>query len=160
MKQWTIALLFAGAFFIQTTLINLISIAGVTPNLLICLTILLTLLNKEPVWTIGIAAVTAMLYDICFAEYIGISSAAILVVGCSVYLTSNRLNIGNLVPILVLTAIETFLYHFIVWGGSKLVGGVYLLSHVMGSAVFYSVYNVVVVALLYFIIIKAGEEDE
>ena len=47
MKIRIAALLFMGAFLIQGSLLNLISVMGFTPNLLLCLVITLTLLYES-----------------------------------------------------------------------------------------------------------------
>ena len=53
MKYWKAAILFTIAFLIQASLLNLVSIGGVTPNLLLCLVVVFSFLYEDDRETIA-----------------------------------------------------------------------------------------------------------
>ena len=50
MKSWKAGIFFLIAFFIQCSFLNVISIAGYTPNLLLCLVIVFSFLYEEQIY--------------------------------------------------------------------------------------------------------------
>ena len=155
MKTNRIIILFLSAFFLQTTVINLLEIRGFTPNLLLCATILLLLNKTEPGVVVGISLLTALLYDICFSDFIGSSAAAVFAVSATVIAVKRILNLeDNLLPLIVLTAFETVLYNLIVWLCTKLVGHSYGLLYILGLQPFYILYNLVLMSVFYMLFIS------
>ena len=80
MKIRIAALLFTGAFLIQGSLLNLFAVMGVTPNLLLCLVITLTLLYDTD-RAIYLGAAFGVLYDLIYSDVIGVASIGLLIVG-------------------------------------------------------------------------------
>lgn len=155
MKTNRIIILFLTAFFLQTTMVNLIEIRGFTPNLLLCATILLLLNKAEPGVVMSISLLTALLYDICFSDFIGSGAAAVLAVSATVITVKRILNLeDNLLPLIVLTAFETVLYNLIVWLCSKLADHPYGLLYVLGLQPFYILYNIAIISAFYLLFIS------
>ena len=50
MRYWKAAIAFAVAFIMQTSLLNVISIKGYTPNLLLCLVVVFSFLYEEDLY--------------------------------------------------------------------------------------------------------------
>ena len=71
MKSWKAGIFFLIAFFIQCSFLNVISIAGFTPNLLLCLVVVFSFLYEEQIYGLLYGAVFGIFYDICFADVVG-----------------------------------------------------------------------------------------
>ena len=78
MKYWKAAILFTIAFLIQASLLNLVSIGGVTPNLLLCLVVVFSFLYEDELYGIIFGAVFGVAYDICFSSVTGYTAIALV----------------------------------------------------------------------------------
>ena len=78
MRYWKAAAAFLVAFLIQTSLLNIISIKGYTPNLLLCLVVVFSFLYEDGLYGIIFGAVFGLLYDICFSSGRGPTALALV----------------------------------------------------------------------------------
>ena len=67
MRYWKAGIIFIIAFLIQPSLLNMISIGGYTPNLLLCLVVIFSFIYEEEMYGIVYGAVFGVLYDIATA---------------------------------------------------------------------------------------------
>ena len=80
MKSWKAGIFFLIAFFIQCSFLNVISIAGYTPNLLLCLVIVFSFLYEEQIYGLLYGVLFGVFYDICFADVVGPTPIALAIV--------------------------------------------------------------------------------
>ena len=66
MKYWKAGIFFLIAFFIQTSLLNLISVGSYTPNLLLCLVVIFSFLYEKDMYGLVYGAVFGLIYDACY----------------------------------------------------------------------------------------------
>ena len=78
MKYWKAGIFFLIAFFIQTSLLNLISVGSYTPNLLLCLVVIFSFLYEKDMYGLVYGAVFGLIYDACYSYVIGPTPIALL----------------------------------------------------------------------------------
>lgn len=145
---------FAAAFLLQATLMNNIRIFGATPNLLLCLTIVISFLYDSGFTGIVLGVIFGFLYDLCFAQYSGVSSLAIFFVGFAVMLASDLMNKERAVALVIVTGAGTFLYDLIYWCIRAAMGTSYTFMHMLALQPLYICCNIPVALIFYFIAIK------
>ena len=148
MKIRIAALLFMGAFLIQGSLLNLLAIMGVTPNLLLCLVITLTLLYNSD-RAIYLGAAFGILYDLVYSDVIGVASIGQLMAGFLTWKARQLLNPENILSILILSSAGTVLYNLLYWGIVNLFRDQFGLLDFLKLQPGYVAYNMAVMILLY-----------
>ena len=73
-------LVFLAAFLVQGTLLNLFSVFGVTPNLMLCLVVMFSLLYDNQMHGVVFECIFGVIADMCFMMYAGVSSLGYLAV--------------------------------------------------------------------------------
>ena len=154
MKYWKAGLLFLAVFFAQTSLLNLISIAGYTPNLILCMVVVLSFLYENEMYGVVFGAVFGLLYDICYSSVIGATAISLVLVAILILVLREYANIENIVNMWVVSAVSIALYYGINWGlfhiSGNPIGIVYVIKHL--QVVF--LYSLAVVTLIYLILIR------
>ena len=115
MRYWKAAIIFAVAFFVQTSLLNVISIKGYTPNLLLCLVIVFSFLYEDGKYGIIFGAICGLMYDICFSSVLGPTPLALLCTAVVVLLARESANIENIVNLWILSAVSLVIYYLVSW---------------------------------------------
>ena len=146
--------LFLTAFIIQTTLMNALSVFGATPNLLLCLVVIFSFLYDDKNYGIVLGIVFGLLYDICFAQYAGISALAFLVISIAIMLVSVVMSKEAVFSIIIIAASATCAYTLIYWGIMYMLGSNYSFLYMLGFLPLYVLYNTVIVIILYYLMIK------
>jgi len=154
MKYWKAGVAFLAAFLTQTSLLNGISIAGYTPNLLLCLVIVFSFLYEEDMYGVVYGAVFGVLYDICYNYVVGPTPIALVLVAIFILLVREYANIENIVNLWGVSVVSLVGYYLINWGlcriGGNPIGIVYVLRDLPGIGI----YSLVVVTVIYFILIR------
>lgn len=153
MKIRIAALLFTGAFLIQGSLLNLFAVMGVTPNLLLCLVITLTLLYDTD-RAIYLGAVFGVLYDLIYSDVIGVASIGLLIVGFLTWKARQLLNRENILSILILSSAGTLIYNLLYWGIVNLFRDQFGFLDFLKLQPGYVAYNMLVMILLYLSLIN------
>lgn len=153
MKIRITAILFMIAFLIQGSLLNLLSVSGVTPNLLLCLVITLTLLydNEHAVYLGGAFGI---LSDMFYSDVLGVASIGLLLTGLLTVKARQLLNRENILSILILSALGTVLYNFLYWGIVSFFRDQFGLLDFLYIQPLYMVSNMVTMILLYLFLIN------
>lgn len=108
-------LLFFAAFLLQSTVLIHFRILGVTPNLILCLVVVLSFLQGESQAAVyGI--IFGLLQDICFGQLIGIASMGYFLVVLGIFFIKHLLYQDNIISTLVMTIASTVAYNLIYWG--------------------------------------------
>ena len=145
---------FLAAFFLQTTAVKFLAIGEFAPNLLLCGTMLLLLAYREQGTVMWLAALTALLQEICFSIYVGPGIAAVVLCSLTVILAGRIFTWDNLGFILTLTIFETIFYQLLVWGGGRFLGMPYSFWFVVERIPLYALCNLILMGVLYFIYVR------
>jgi len=154
MKYGYAIALFAVAFIIQTTLMNVIGINGATPNLLLCLVVILSFLFDERNYGLVLGMVFGLLYDICFSQYVGVAALSFLVISLSVMIINFFMNKETVFSVITISVGATVIYSLFYWGVMAMLGSGYSFLYMLKNLPLYILYNTAVVTMLYYLMIK------
>ncbi len=147
-------LIFLAVFLIQGTLLNLFSIFGVTPNLLLCLTVMFALLYESQMHSIVFGCIFGILADMCFMPVAGVSSLGYLAVSLAVMLAGRIFNRENLITMLVLTAVSTVFFQIYMWVMYFFLGSGISVTYMLIRLPLCIIYNMAAAAVFYQIFIR------
>ena len=145
---------FLAAYIFQTTLMNAVSVFGVTPNLLLCLVVVYSFLYHESAGGPVFGVVFGLLYDIAFMPHVGVAAMAFLIVSVSIMIISSVMNKEMIASVIIITPIATTVYVLIYWAIMLLLGSNHGFLFVMGFLPYYIAYNTVVVVVLYLFMVR------
>ena len=154
MKYRYATCLFLAAFILQTTLMNAVSVFGVTPNLLLCLVVIFSFLYDENNYGIVLGVIFGLFYDICFSEYTGIAALAFLAISLSIMLVNIIMNKEAVFSVVIVTAAATVMYTLIYWCIMAMLGSNYRFLYAIKLLPLCILYNSVIVIILYYLMIK------
>ena len=104
---------FLVAFLIQGSLLNLISIGGHTPNLLLGLVVIISFLYEKELHGLLYGAVFGLLYDMCYSDVIGPTPIALVLTAVLVILMRYYANVENSVSMSGVSVISFVFYYII-----------------------------------------------
>jgi len=154
MKYREAICLFTVALLIQTTLMNMFSIYGITPNLLLCLVVIFSFLYNDNIYGLVLGVIYGLLYDICFSEYVGIAALAFLIISLGIMLFSIVMNKEALISVIIVAAASTVAYMLIYWSIMAMLGSSYSFLYMARFLPVSVLYNVAVVAAIYMLMIN------
>ena len=154
MKYWKAGLAFLVAFLAQTSFLNVISIGGYTPNLLLCLVIVFSFLYEDRMYGIVFGAVFGLLYDICYGLFVGPTPIALVVTAFCIVFAREFANIENIVNLWIVSALSFTGYYVLNWGLLRIAGNPVGLPVVFGTLPWVTLYSLVVITIIYKILIK------
>ena len=154
MKYKYASCLFLAAFLLQTTLLNVVGLFGVTPNLLLCLVVSFSFLYDEGYQGLVLGTLFGLIYDICCLPYVGVSALGYMVVAMAVMLINIALNKELVVSILLIAVASTWLYQSLLWGMMALLGSPYGYVYMLRHLPLQVLYNVAVTLILYYALIR------
>ncbi|HPR23602.1 MAG TPA: hypothetical protein PLM92_00225 [Bacillota bacterium] len=147
-------LLFAFAFIMQLSIINLININGIVPDLTLCLVIMITFLFEDGFRYGAIGIISALLLDLCTGQYVGISSLGMIIVMAGIVLLCRSMNRENKLSFVIVTAAGTLIYGLLLWLFMAMLGDPTGILYVLMYQPFYMAYNIVFSFILYLLMIK------
>lgn len=154
MKYWKAAVAFTVAFLLQTSLLNVISIAGYTPNLLLCLVIVFSFLYENGLYGIVFGAAFGLIYDICFSSVLGPTPLALLVCAAVILVVREYANIENIVNLWVVSVVSLVIFYFISWGLFRLGGNPESFVYVLKRLPWTGLYSLIVITGIYLVLIR------
>ena len=154
MKYRYAGCLFFAAFILQNTFLNVISVFGATPNLLLCLVVIFSFLYDENNYGIVLGVGFGLLYDICFSEYVGIAAVAYLIISLAIMLVNIALNKEVVFSVIIVSVAATAMYALIYWCIMAMLGSNYSFAYAIRYLPLYILYNAAVVTILYYLMIK------
>lgn len=146
-----VAILYLIVLLLQLSFINVISIHGFGPNLILCLTVVIIFKFEYGFRCIPFAIVAALLQDICTGSVVGIAPLAIFAVGIAVTWIRVYLNTDLYKTMISVGAVATLLYDFIAWILMALLQTHYSMMYMLKYQIFYVLYHVAVMALMFFL---------
>lgn len=155
MKLWKEVILYIGAFFLQPFLYHLLPGEGISPNLILVLTVMLTFLYDDDYYAIGLGTIFSLMIDLCYGIYIGPAGVAILVVGVVVFFIKGFVNKENIVNGGIVILLSTWIYGSFYWLVYVMSGNhSYSYFYAMKSLPLQLLYNLIVALIMYMILIK------
>ena len=146
--------LFTIAFIIQTTLMNVVGILGATPNLLLCLVVIFSVLYDDNYYGLILGVAFGLLYDICFSQYIGIAALAFFIISLSIMLVNIVVNKEAVVSVILVSIGATVVYTLLYWSVMAMLGSSYSFLYMIRNLPVYIIYNTAIVIILYYSMIK------
>lgn len=148
------------AFFFQLTLVNLLEVGGIVPNLVLCLTVGITFAYEEGYRAIPFGLVAMLFIDITSAYYIGVGALSLFATAILVIILRRQLNVEQWAPLIVTSIVTTFIYALMYWGLQKLMGdpmsGLYVLK-TLGP---YVLYNAVITGIFFWFMSRSIKKRE
>ena len=154
MKSWKAGIFFLIAFFIQCSFLNVISIAGYTPNLLLCLVIVFSFLYEEQIYGLLYGVLFGVFYDICFADGVGPTPIALVLVALVIFVLREYANIENIVNMWVTSLLSILFYYALNWGLQHLAGNPIGLLYVLKTLPWITLYALSLMTVLYLILLR------
>lgn len=154
MKYWKAAILFTIAILIQASLLNLVSIGGVTPNLLLCLVVVFSFLYEDELYGIIFGAVFGVAYDICFSSVTGYTAIALVLTSLMILIVREYANIENIINLWLVSVISLFLYYFVEWGLLHLAGNPLGIVPMLKILPWTGLYSIAVITCIYLVLIR------
>lgn len=145
---------FLVAFLMQGSLLNLFSISGHTPNLLLGLVVILSFLYEKELYGILYGALFGLLCDVCYSDIIGPTPIAFVLTAVVVLFMRYYANVENSVSMSVVSLIAFLIYYIINWGLYFIAGTPIGLGYVIANSIIPIVYTLVFVFIVYKVLIK------
>ncbi|MBR5230164.1 MAG: rod shape-determining protein MreD [Firmicutes bacterium] len=153
-RYWKSGAAFLAAFLVQPSLLNVINIKGYTPNLLLCLVVVLSFLYEEEMYGVVFGALFGVLYDICYSSVIGPAPIGLVSVAIVILFLREYANIENIINLWVVSIISIVLYYFLNWGlhfvGGNPIGIIYVLKDLPWTGL----YSLFVITVIYLVLIR------
>ncbi len=108
-------LLYGIALVIQFSLLNIFSIRGVTPNLILCLMLFITYKYDDGIRPALVAIPFALLSDLMGGQYIGVGALSLFILALAVNYLGRGLNRDSVWTLLTVSAGGTVVYYFFYW---------------------------------------------
>lgn len=142
------------AFILQLTVMNLISINGIVPNLILCLVLISVLLYDNEHRMIIASVVTGFLLDFAVGKYIGVYALTYFIIGALTVVYKQYFNFESKITIIPLCVGGTFIYHVLSSIVLAFLGVNINVIKVLMYVVIGSILNFVVMFIMYVIMIK------
>lgn len=162
MTRKKLIILYLIAFICQLTVINLIGINNVGPNLILCLTVVIIFVFDEGWRCIPYSLGAALLIDVCAGTVIGAAPLALFCTGIFAEAARERLNTELLAPLAVTGAIATLFNNVVYWLILKILGNPMSILYILKFQIFYIIYNILVMFVIFYFMnkIRAAREKE
>ena len=145
---------FLVAFLMQGSLLNLFSIGGYTPNLLLGLVVILSFLYEKELYGILYGALFGLLCDICYCDVIGPTPIAFVLTAVVVIMMRYYANVENSISMSVVSVISFLIYYIINWGLCSIAGTPIGIGYVIANAIIPIIYTLAFVFVVYKVLIK------
>ena len=145
-----VSICFAVAFFLQLSFINTIAIAGIAPNLVLCLATVIIFKFEYGFRCIPFALVAMLLVDLFTGAFVGVSTLALFAV--MVFVTWWRIyfNTDLYKTMAFMGAIATLMFNIVLWILMTILQTHYHFWFMFKNQGFYILYNVAVMLILFF----------
>jgi len=156
-------LLYGIALVLQFSLLNIFSINGVTPNLILCLMIFITYKYNDGLRPALVAIPFALLSDLMGGQYVGVSGLGLFLLALIVNYYGRSLNRDSIWTLLTVSAIGTVIYNVIYWLIMITLGNASTILDLLKFLAFAVPANLLVVLFAFFVytqIIKRREKPK
>lgn len=143
------SIIYIVAFILQLSLMNLFTILGVAPNLMLCLVFIINYLYDDGIDTIWVPMVLGVLIDLVTMNCIGISSLGYLLVFVFAYIVRSQLSTENRLTLIPAGIIMSAIFYLSRWFLLFLLGSPLKLVLVLEHIGIISVWNVILLQIIY-----------
>ena len=145
---------FLVAFLLQGSLLNMFSVVGHTPNLLLALVVMLSFLYEKEMMGILYGAMFGLIYDMCYCDVLGPTAIALVVTSVCVMLMRYYANVENIISMSVVSIIAFVIHYIVQWGLMHFAGNPIGLGYVLIGSLVTIVYTLLVNIVIYKVLIK------
>jgi len=145
---------FVAAFILQQFLQALFPGISAVPNLILCLTAVLTYICDDNIIWMAFGVVFALIMDITFGLFIGLGMLTMLIVEVCILVFKYYFNSENIVNSLVLSVLVTLVYSVVYWLISVIAGGTYGFLYVLKSMPLEVIFNAIAFMIIYLVMIR------
>lgn len=154
MKYWKAGIMFFFAFVLQSSLLNMVSIGGYTPNLGLALVIVFSFLFDEAPYGILFGSIYGLIYDICYEEIVGTTAITFLLVALLIYELRYGMNIENPINMTIAGISSIVLYYVSYWGLLIITGENISVLRMTGKLIFSGAYTFGIAFICYLILLR------
>ncbi len=148
-------IIFAAAFILQTSVFGQLPIAGCSANLILCCGIVISFVYPETNAGIIIGTAAAVIYDIAFSPYIGMTALPLAVVmGLAIFAREFLLNREHMGSMLVVSASTILIYYHLYFLMVRIAEIPSAYSMFLGKLVIYLILDVIISMILYIFMIE------
>ena len=159
MTKGRLTVLYLLAFIFQLTVVNVIGIKNVGPNLILCLTVVITFVFNDGWKCVFFAMGAALLTDICCGSIVGVGPLAMLAAVIFSELARERVNTELLTPLAATGALATLVYNIIYWLILKITGDPMSMLYMLKFQIFYIIYNIAIMFAIYYFMNKIRKKQ-
>lgn len=145
---------FLVAFILQGSLLNMFSIAGHTPNLLLAFVVILSFLYDKELYGIVFGAVVGLIYDMCYSYILGPTPIALVVASICVIAMRYYANVENTVSMSVVSLISFIIYYCVNWCLYSIAGYPVGVGYAVQNSIITMLYTLIVNIIVYKVLIK------
>ena len=146
---------FAVAFVLQLTVLNLFTINGIVPSLILCLVLIITFLFDREDRVILVGTVTGLLLDMVTGHYTGIYALTLFLIGSATIAYKYFANSDSRLSLIPLCIGGVALYHIIPAVILKLAGSGVSIFRILGFMPISILYNFAVLYVMYMVLIRS-----
>ncbi|MEG0291987.1 MAG: rod shape-determining protein MreD [Anaerovoracaceae bacterium] len=146
--------MFLIALILQLSLVNVISVFGIVPNLILCLVLIFSFLYDDGIKCLGFAVASGLILDIVSAKYLGISSLSYIFVILLVLIIRRIITIDSIVSPIAVSVCGTLLFNSIVWIVMGILGswtGIFVMFKFQIMSI---LLNTIIVMIMYLIMVR------
>ncbi len=154
MKYWHAFIIYLVAFICQPFLYGLLPTLGIDLNLILCLTVVLTLVYEDRFPGLFFGPIFGLLSDCLYAPYVGPEAFAIAIVGVLVFILREYINIENVLNAIFILIASTWLFVSVLWCVYYLIGSTYSYMAALHELPIQIILNTIVGIVIYRIVIK------
>lgn len=142
------------AFIMQLSIMNLITIYGVVPNLLLCLVLIITLLFDNEQRIVICILIMGILLDFAVGKYVGIYALVFFVSSMFTVVYKQFFNYESKISIIPLGICGTFIYNGLSSIILAIIGMKISLLKIITFSLIGSVLNLILMFIIYVVLIK------
>lgn len=146
---------FAVALVLQLTVLNLFTINGIVPSLILCLVLIITFLFDQEERVILVGTVTGLLLDIVTGHYTGIYGLTLFAAGCATVIYKYFANSDSRLSLIPLCMGGVAIYHILPSVILKLTGSGVSMFRILGFMPVSILYNFAVLYIMYMVLIRS-----
>lgn len=155
MKYLKAGAAFLVAFLLQGSLLNMFSIAGHTPNLLLALVVMMSFLYEKEMIGITYGALFGLIYDMCYCDILGPTAIAFVITSACVLIMRYYANVENIISMSGVSIIAFVIFYIAHWGLMTFAGNTIGLGYVLLNSILTMIYTLVINIVIYKVLIKS-----
>ena len=116
--------------------------------------IVFSFLYEEQIYGLLYGVLFGVFYDICFADVVGPTPIALVLVALVIFVLREYANIENIVNMWVTSLVSIFFYYALNWGLQHLAGNPIGLLYVLKTLPWITLYSLSLMTVLYLILLR------